>query len=308
MASEGSGTVCSVDGAAGIGSQAAEAERAATTVARNLGLAGSLELLRGGANHVFRVGDAVFRVTATDVDAVSQIALLRWLSDQGLPVLRPVSDAIAVDGVQVTVWEYIAGQGRIDYHQLGEAIARLHRLAPSRVGEHIALPWCGDTSWLQLGENLDVAARAGVVTNDDIEVLRAVTVELAGWQEEARHEQLVVCHGDVHPQNVVMRGDELVILDWDSICLGPRAWDHAALLTWAERWGGHPGAYRAFADGYGADLRDSPDAQLLARVRLLAPTVNMILGGRTSPRAAEEARLRMRYWRGDPSAPAWTPQ
>jgi Ser/Thr protein kinase RdoA (MazF antagonist) len=247
-------------------------------------------------------------VNATDVDVLSQIALVRWLSDDGLPVLRPVSDAVDVDGVQVTVWEYVSGQGRIDYHQLGEAIALVHRLPPSQVAQYIPLPWCGDASWLQLGENLDAAARTGVVNDDDIEVLRAATTELAGWQEEARHEQPVVCHGDVHPQNVVMRGDELVILDWDSICLGPRAWDHAPLLTWAERWGGDPSDYGAFAEGYDADLRDSADARLLARVRLLAPTVNMIINGRTSPRHAEEARLRMRYWRGDPSAPVWTPQ
>jgi Ser/Thr protein kinase RdoA (MazF antagonist) len=266
-----------------------------------------VQLLRGGANHVFRVGDAVLRVTAADVDAVCQIALVRWLFDKGLPVLCPVSDAVEVDGVHVTVWEYISGRGRIDYRQFGEAIALLHSLGPSQVVQHIAIPWCGDASWLQLGKNLDAAARTGVVSDDDIEVLRAATAELAGWQEEVRHEQLVVCHGDVHPQNAVMRGNELVILDWDSICLGPPAWDHAPLLTWAERWGGHPGDYGAFADGYGADLRDSPDAQLVARVRLLAPTVNMIVNGRTSPRHAEEARLRMRYWRGDPSAPAWTP-
>lgn len=297
-----------VGGAADIGPQVADAESAATTVARNLGLAGRLELLRGGANYVFRVGDAVFRVTAPDVDAVAQIALVRWLSDEGLPVLLPISDAVEVDGVQVTVWEYISEQGRIDYRQLGEAIALLHRLQPSRVIQHIALPWCGDASWLQLDANLDAAARARVVSDEDIEVLRAATVELAGWQEGARHEQLVACHGDVHPQNVLMRGNELVIFDWDSICLGPRAWDHAPLLTWAERWGGHAGDYGAFADGYGADLRDAPDAQLLAQVRLLAPTVNMIINGRTSPRHAEEAKLRMRYWRGDPSAPAWTPQ
>lgn len=139
-------------------------------------------------------------------------------------------------------------------------------------------------------------------------MLGSAVHELADWQELARQQDLVVCHGDVHPQNVLMRDDVLVILDWDSICLGPAAWDHAALLTWAERWGGDPGDYKAFAAGYGADLRDSPVAQLLARVRLLAPTINMIIKGGSSARHADEARLRMRYWRGEPAPPAWTPQ
>jgi Ser/Thr protein kinase RdoA (MazF antagonist) len=135
------------------------------------------------------------------------------------------------------------------------------------------------------------------VSDDDISVLRAAADELAGWQEEARRQEIVVCHGDVHPQNVLMRGDELVIIDWDNICMGPAAWDHAALLTWAERWGGAPGDYEAFAAAYGAELRDSPLAQTLARMRLLAPTINKIIVGGESDRHAAEALVRMRYWR-----------
>jgi len=42
-------------------------------------------------------------------------------------------------------------------------------------------------------------------------------------------------------------------------------------------------------------------------VRLLAPTINMITNGATNPACAAEARNRMRYWLGDPAAPAWTP-
>ncbi len=88
-------------------------------------------------------------------------------------------------------------------------------------------------------------------------------------------------------------------------CLGPAAWDHATLPTWAERWGGAARDYTDFAAGYGVDLRGSPLARQLARVRLLAPTLNMIIAGASSPAHAEEARRRMRFWRGDPDAPAW---
>jgi hypothetical protein len=100
----------------------------------------------------------------------------------------------------------------------------------------------------------------------------------------------------------------VVILDWDSLCLGPVAWDHAPLLTWEDRWGGQVGTYEAFAGGYGTDLSVSPVAQLLARVRLLAPTLNKIVQGAADPERATEARRRMRYWRGDPKAPPWRPQ
>lgn len=204
------------------------------------------------------------------------------------------------------MWEYIRGEQPVDYRQWGEAICLLHQMSVEGVAELVALPWCGDADWLQLAENLETAANAGVVSDDDIEVLGAVTVDAAGWQKAARCGELVVCHGDVHPQNVLMRGDELIIIDWDAICIGPTEWDHAALLTWADRWGGAPSEYMAFAAGYGRDMRESPLAQILARVRLLAPTINMIIRGATSSRHAEEARLRMLYWQCVPSAPAWT--
>jgi hypothetical protein len=100
----------------------------------------------------------------------------------------------------------------------------------------------------------------------------------------------------------------VVILDWDSLCLAPAAWDHAPLLTWEDRWGGQAGTYEAFADGYGTNLSASPVAHLLARVRLLAPTLNKIVQGAADPERAAEARRRMRYWRGDPIAPPWRPQ
>jgi hypothetical protein len=99
----------------------------------------------------------------------------------------------------------------------------------------------------------------------------------------------------------------VVIIDWDAICLGPRAWDHAALMTWADRWGGAPGSYPDFARGYGADLRESSLAGELAALRLLDPTINMIVNGGRDPSYAAEARARVRYWLGDSAAPMWTP-
>jgi thiamine kinase-like enzyme len=146
-----------------------------------------------------------------------------------------------------------------------------------------------------------------VVGGDDIAALRRACVALRDWQSRARRDTLVACHGDVHPQNVLMRDDEVVIIDWDSICLGPPAFDHAALMTWAERWGGATDTYPDFASGYGADLRQSPLARELATLRLLAPTINMIINGATDRRCAAEAKTRMRYWLGDPAAPPWTP-
>ncbi len=97
----------------------------------------------------------------------------------------------------------------------------------------------------------------------------------------------------------------LLLLDWDLLCIGPAAWDHGPLMTWTERWGGEPGTYEAFAAGYGRSMRGDPVAEALAELRLVAATLMRLSAGRRQPGAAAEAEVRLRWWRGDPDAPAW---
>lgn len=77
-------------------------------------------------------------------------------------------------------------------------------------------------------------------------------------------------------------------------------------MAWADRWGGSHNAHPQFADGYCAVFTTDELARDLARLRLLAPTVNLIVRAASNVRCAAEARPWMRYWRGDPAAPAWT--
>lgn len=290
---------------------AARASAVVSRVVADRGIDGQVVLLRSGMNLVFRVGEVVLRVAPDHMDGQAHVELAHRLLEIGLPVVHPLDDAVIVEGFVVTLWERIdqPDHATIDYQQLGAAIARLHRLDDGQLPPRLSLPWCGEADWLQLESVYARAAAAGVVDSDDLAVLARECAALADWQKQARTEPAVVCHGDVHPQNVLMRSNgEVAILDWDSLCLGPAAWDHAPLLTWEDRWGGEAGTYVAFAAGYGTDLRESSAAQLLARVRLLAPTLNKIAQGANDAERATEAQRRMRYWRGDPHAPQWRPQ
>jgi hypothetical protein len=78
------------------------------------------------------------------------------------------------------------------------------------------------------------------------------------------------------------------------------------MLTWADRWGGRGGEYEAFADGYGRSMANDPAALAFAELRLVAATLMRLAAAMTNPAAIPEAELRLRYWRGDPDAPAWT--
>jgi Ser/Thr protein kinase RdoA (MazF antagonist) len=183
-------------------------------------------------------------------------------------------------------------------------IAALHALPPPV--DAAVLPWCGDFPWWRFDQfaapilaELDAEAAAG---------LERALHRHAGWVAAARSGPLVVCHGDVHPGNVVATDTGPVLLDWDLSCIGPAAWDHAPLMTWSERWGGAPGIYDAFAAGYGRSMRGDELAESLAELRLVAATLLRVRAGHDDPAAAAEAQQRLRHWRGDPDAPPWNAQ
>ena len=71
-----------------------------------------------------------------------------------------------------------------------------------------------------------------------------------------------------------------VLLDWDLLCRGPAAWDHGPLMSWTERWGGEPGIYERFAEGYGASLRGDPLGEAVEELRLVAATLMRVRAGR----------------------------
>jgi aminoglycoside phosphotransferase (APT) family kinase protein len=135
------------------------------------------------------------------------------------------------------------------------------------------------------------------------EGLRAAIDRNREWRE---FDHVVVCHGDVHPGNVLMRADGPVLLDWDLLCLAPPGWDHGPLMTWTERWGGRPGVYESFAHGYGRSLRGDPAATAIAELRLVAATLMRVAASIDDPAARTESERRLQFWRGDPDAPPWT--
>jgi Ser/Thr protein kinase RdoA (MazF antagonist) len=266
------------------------------------------QLLRVGMNAIFTAGDGVLlRVSHPTADGHEAISLARFLTEIGLRVPTYVRDEPFVTGEHtVFAIAVVDNAGPIDWKAVGEMVAVLHGTGTDDFPAGYPLPFCGDFPWwdfaslvTEVGGDLDGASRAAL----EAAIGRSLPV-LA----EQRSSRLVVCHGDVHPGNVIQSADGPVLLDWDLLCRGPAAWDHAPLMTWTERWGGDPGIYEAFAEGYGRSMDDDPVAQAIAELRLVAATLMRVRAARLTPVAAEEAELRLRYWRGERDAPAWNAQ
>jgi Phosphotransferase enzyme family len=279
------------------------AERAA----RHWGFA-EPRLLRMGMNGIFNAGDGVLlRVSHPSAPPEHAIMLAAALTRHGLRVPAYVRDeAFVTDEHAVFAVGAIEERGSVDWHAVGEMIDRLHHVARSDLPTGYPVPFCGDFPWWNfasllgdVGDFVDPAARGAI----DAAIARDVPL-----LEEQRRGSPVVCHGDVHPGNVIQAADGPVLLDWDLLCLGPAAWDHAPLMTWTQRWGGAEGIYEEFAAGVGWPLRGDPVAEAIAELRLVAATLMRIRAARANPAAGEEAELRLRYWRGERDAPQWHAQ
>lgn len=289
----------------------AVARAAAGAAVEDWGLTGELRLLRAGMNALFVAGSEAVVVRVGWATAPARLAhqLALNLRAAGLLVPEPIPGWTSdVGGLAVTAWRRV-GEVRmaVMWEEVGAAVRRLHELPSSVVPEGYPTPSPREFPWWDLRRlladveaELDPAARQGL----------AACIRRNQPLLDAVDGDPVICHGDVHPGNVLMTSSGPMLIDWDLVCRADRAWDHAALATWHRRWGGHASDYRRFAEGYGQALDDRPLTVALGELRNVAATLLMVAAARHEPpaAAAAEAALRLRYWRGDPEAPMWTPR
>jgi aminoglycoside phosphotransferase (APT) family kinase protein len=283
------------------------ARAAAEQVASEFSL-GSVELVRVGMNAVFVCKDRILRVGRPTAPAEAALELAEMLRAASLQVPRPASDQVRVIGeLTVTQWERVVPSGgRIDWVAVGEQIAQVHRLSPEDLPERYPCPSPVSFPWWQFDELL--AETASVIDLAALEGLTEAVERHRWWWQQISSASTVVCHGDVHPGNLIQTESGPVLLDWDLLCRAPAGWDHAPMMTMAQRWGGLPGEYEAFARGYGRSLREDPFAEAIAELRLVAATLMRVRSGVHEATAAAEAQRRLAFWRGDPEAPMWTAQ
>ena len=264
------------------------------------------ELWRIGMNAIFLAGHAVIRVGLPTASAAASVRLHAALGRAGIKVPLALDvEPLRIGPYTVTGWERLdTSASPISWESVGALIARLHELDPGElptdypIADPLAFPWWDFPRMLtELGPHLDEPARAG---------LHAAVERGKDWVDFPPG-ATVVCHGDVHPGNVVNTLEGPTLIDWDLMCRAPRGWDHGPLMTWHERWGGER-IYDAFAAGYGWSGRDDGFSEAVAELRLVAATLMRVRAGLTDPNAQAEVENRLRYWRGERDAPAWTAQ
>jgi Ser/Thr protein kinase RdoA (MazF antagonist) len=269
------------------------AEQLAHEAAAMAGLAHErAELIRLGSSAVLRLPGGVVARVARDESWIEtsahEVRVATALHRAGVPCVRPwpVPQPVTVDGHPVTFWAEIPGPlQRPTFAELGTVLRQLHTV-------HANLDLPPLDPWARTPERVEHAP----VSASQRRVLADVLAEVQDAWPTARFELAAgAIHGDAHLGNLVRGTDGAVVLvDFDSACIGPREWDlaptglYAASLGWISR-----AEYQAFVAAYGFDVTTAPAFPLLARMRELRMTAWLAMHAAESERVAAEVAHRI---------------
>lgn len=274
------------------------ARRVASDARAHWGLHDEPALVRASMNATFRCGDVALRVGRPTSPTASH-RLSEQLTELGVAVPEAIDlEPVIIDGLTVTAHRWVAAHGGpIDWASVGRMARVVHdHLHVEMVDDAVPIadprhfPWWNFTAML---ESLDQSPLMTLATRRAlVEVIEAHV----SWREHIDDEPRV-CHGDIHPGNVIQSTDGPVILDWDLLCVAPIAWDHAPLIAQSfGPWQAGESLYRDFARGYERDLSRDPIAVEFALLRDLAATLMRVRAAITDHRQIDEARLRLERW------------
>lgn len=266
------------------------------------------ELIRYGSNAVFRLPRRVIaRVSRPGAQAGSverQVAVARWLEELDYPATQVVDveqPVVVVDRL-VTFWKSVSdGETYAGLADVAALIRRLHELdAPAS----IELPRLRPFGSL----DAPLPSFPGLDENDAI-FLR----ERYRWARETFDELPFalprgVIHGDANVGNVLLdRDGRPVLIDLDSLAVGPREWDLIQTALFYDRLGWHTREeYEAFVEVYGYDLLQWEGYEQLADMREIAMTVWLSRQAAESQRSAAEAAKRIAAIRTGASRRDWS--
>ncbi|MFJ9749671.1 phosphotransferase enzyme family protein [Streptomyces chartreusis] len=293
------------------GFTSARAARVMAAACRAAGLDGrDAELIRLGENALFRLASVpvIARVARGEEwlnKARVEVAVSRWLEEEGFPAARIVEDLdqpFLIDGHPVTFWHLIVeGDRKATYRELGRVLRDLHALT---VPEGLVLPSFAPFDKQQL--RLDRA----VIPHDDKVFLRKRWRELQDkYAELAFETPKGPVHGDAHVQNLMVDDQGCVILiDFEAFCYDHPEWDLMVTAVEHHSLGWQTGEqYADFVAAYGRDLYDWPGYETLRGIQEFGMTTWLMQNVQEDEETAAEYRRRIAGLRNDDAPRHWRP-
>ena len=269
-----------------------------------------LVLLRFGQNALFRVEGLpyvlrVARPATGEIRVRTEMLIARALERAGFPAIRlarlPVEQPLRHDSSLGTFWYWIDGEPgtAAPLGQFGHALRRFHNVTASLADNLPSWdPFCRLQSRL--------AGLEQTASQAELRLLRSLYEQLQEELTSVRYELPAgVLHGDAHRGNTLLHDGQLVFLDFEEACVGPREWDLVPTAVSVKRMGLSPAQYQDFSEAYGFDVMRWAGFRVLRRLRELDMTAWLMQNRATSPEVAREVEVRLRSWREDDEHARW---
>ncbi len=261
------------------------------------------EPVRIAENAIWRLpGKVIVRIARPGqwVAAVREVAVARWLPDNGVPAVRtlPVEQPVQAAGSPVTFW------GELPPHEIGavaDVVLLLKQLHPLPVPD---LPLGRLDPFVRVAERIEAATS---LPEEDRSWLRVRHTELRE-QWKYRPEGLPECvvHGDAWVGNVARTPSGPVLLDFERASVGPPEWDLVSTAVKLTTTGTVTAdEYAEFCALYGADVTTWEGYELLAGARELRMATYAAQHAATHPERRAEAQYRVDCLRGRVEARPW---
>ncbi|MBB1245754.1 aminoglycoside phosphotransferase family protein [Streptomyces durbertensis] len=269
------------------------------------------KLIRFGENALFRLAThpVIVRVARSTeyLDSVqNEVAVSRWLADEGFPAARVLDDVeqpVVVDGSPVTFWHLIVpGDRNATYTDLGRVLRDLHGLT---LPDGLKLP-----PYSAFGRTDLRVERVTGIPEADRAFLRERSRLLRTGLAELRFESAKgPVHGDAHIQNLMVdRKGRVVLIDFEAFSFDHPEWDLMVTATEHHSLGWQTTEqYSDFISAYGRDLGSWHGFATLRGIQEFRMTTWLMQNVGESRAVAEEYAHRIATLRNDSAPRHWQP-
>lgn len=262
-------------------------------------------LLRDSENQVYRLpGRVVVRINKPGQESVAirEVFLGRWLNDNGLRAVEPltVTQPVVVAGHPVTFWHELPPLRPGTPRQVAKVLEQLHALpVPDELAQHKVAPF------VRLNER--IAAAQWLPDDDSSWLLDRLANLQVRWDTRPTGLAETVIHGDAWAGNVVdVEKQGVTLMDLERCSVGPPEWDLTSTACRLTSYSTLTAAeYAEYCDAYGADVTRWAGFELFRDIRELRVTCFAVYVAQTRAALRDNAGDRVDSLRGRKGPRPW---
>ncbi|MEU4176345.1 aminoglycoside phosphotransferase family protein [Streptomyces sp. NPDC026589] len=261
------------------------------------------EPIRLAENDLWKLAsDVVVRISRSGQDDVAarEVAVARWLAENSVPAVRPISrdQPVQARGRAATFWELLPPHRQGSEAELAPLLRRMHNLPGP------TFPIGQLQPFVRIAERLRAACCA---TEDDKSWLLGRLDELKEqWSQLPPGLPHCVVHGDAWGGNCAVTDQGALLLDFERTSMGPPEWDLTSTAVALDTFGTLSASqYADYSDQYGFDVRDWAGYPTLRGIRELRLVTFGMQTADQNAGAREQAQYRIDCVRGREGRRPW---